>query len=170
MQIFMFVGVSVIEILLFNRKKKKQKQKMKNMATVKISITCITPVLQAILDFFPDIISFQHVFHLGVGRSQIRWKLKVKTLISVFPLANIGQNDHSNPYIESTTVLSDIWYKDRSCVREKNKCEVSMSSITFPIIDYIHVYTLMCIYDCVSVSHTYTLSHMHTLHWILQCA
>ena len=74
---------------------------------MKITITCITPVLQAILDFFPDIISFQHVFHLGVGRSQIEWKLKVKTQISVFPWAKIGQNDHSNPYIESTTVLSD---------------------------------------------------------------
>ena len=74
---------------------------------MKISITCITPVLQAILDFFPDIISFQHVFHLGVGRSQIEWKLKAKTQISVFPWAKIGQNDHSNPYIESTTVLSD---------------------------------------------------------------
>ena len=67
----------------------------------------MTPVLQAILDFFSDIISFQHVFHLGVGRSQIEWKLKVKTQISVFPWAKIGQNDHSNPYIEST-VLSDI--------------------------------------------------------------
>ena len=75
---------------------------------MKISITCITPVLQAILDFFPDIISFQHVFHLGVGRSQIEWKLKAKTQILVFPWAKIGQNDHSNPYIESTTVLSDI--------------------------------------------------------------
>ena len=74
---------------------------------MKIEITCITPVLQAILDFFPDIISFQHVFHLGVGRSQIEWKLKAKTQISVFPWAKIGQNDHSNPYIESTTVLSD---------------------------------------------------------------
>ena len=74
---------------------------------MKISITCITPVLQAILNFFPDIISFQHVFHLGVGRSKIEWKLKVKTQISVFPWAKIGQNDHSNPYIESTTVLSD---------------------------------------------------------------
>ena len=73
---------------------------------MKISITCITPVLQAILDFFPDIISFQYVFHLDVGRSQIEWKLKVKTQISVFPWAKIGQNDHSNPYIESTTVLS----------------------------------------------------------------
>ena len=60
---------------------------------MKISITCITPVLQAILDFFPDIISFQHVFHLGVGRSQIEWKLKVKTQISVFQWAKIGQND-----------------------------------------------------------------------------
>ena len=70
------------------------------MATLKISITCITPVLQAILDFFPDIISFQHVLHLGVGISQIECKLKVKTQISVFPWANIGQNDHSNPYIE----------------------------------------------------------------------
>ena len=74
---------------------------------MKIEITCITPVLQAILDFFPDIISFQHVFHLGVGRSQIEWKLKAKTQISVFQWAKIGQNDHSNPYIESTTVLSD---------------------------------------------------------------
>ena len=53
--------------------------------SVKISITCITPVLQAILDFFPDIISFQHVFHLGVGRSQIEWKLKATTQILVFP-------------------------------------------------------------------------------------
>ena len=48
------------------------------------------------------------MFHLGVGRSQIEWKLKVKTQISVFPWAKIGQNDHSNPYIESTTVLSDM--------------------------------------------------------------
>ena len=78
--------------------------------SVKIEITCITPVLQAFLDFFPDIISFQHVLHLGVGRSQIEWKLKVKTEILVFPWANIGQNDHSNPFIESTTVLSDYVY------------------------------------------------------------
>ena len=76
---------------------------------MKIKITCITPVLQAILDLFPHIISFQHVLHLGVGRTQIVWKLKAKTQISVFPWANIGQNDHSNPYIESTTVLSDIY-------------------------------------------------------------
>ena len=49
------------------------------------------------------------MFHLGVGRSQIEWKLKVKTQISVFPWAKIGQNNHSNPYRESTTVLSDIY-------------------------------------------------------------
>ena len=50
------------------------------------------------------------MFHLGVGRSQIEWKLKAKTQISVFQWAKIGQNDHSNPYIESTTVLSDILF------------------------------------------------------------
>ena len=69
------------------------------MILVYINFMCITPVLQAILDFFPDIISFQHVLHLGVGRSQIEWKLKVKTQISVFPLAKIGQNDHSHRYM-----------------------------------------------------------------------
>ena len=53
--------------------------------SVKIKITSITPVLRAFLDFFPGIISFQHVPHFGVGRSQIEWKLKVKTGISVFP-------------------------------------------------------------------------------------
>ena len=35
--------------------------------SVKVEITSITPVLQAYLDFFPDIISFQHVLHFGVG-------------------------------------------------------------------------------------------------------
>ena len=98
----MFVGVSVIVKLLFNRKRKQRRTRQL------CENTCFTPVLQAILNFFPDIISFQHVFHLGVGRSQIEWKLKVKTQISVFPWANIGQNDYSNPYIESTIVLSDI--------------------------------------------------------------
>ena len=57
---------------------------------------------------FSDIISFQQVLHLGVGRSQIEWKLKVKTDIS--HRAKIGQNDHSNPDIESTTVCSDKYW------------------------------------------------------------
>ena len=52
------------------------------------------------------------MFHLGVGRSQTEWKLKVKTQISVFPWAKIGKNDHSNPYIESTTVLSNNTFPD----------------------------------------------------------
>ena len=34
----------------------------------------------------------------------------MKTQISVFPWAKIGQNDHSNPYIESITVLSDTLF------------------------------------------------------------
>ena len=38
----------------------------------------------------------------------------MKTEISVFPWAKIGQNDHSNPYIESTTVLSDILLYSRA--------------------------------------------------------
>ena len=54
----------------------------------KIEITSITLVLQSFLDFFLDIISFQHVLHFGVGRSQIEWKLKVKTEISFSPWAN----------------------------------------------------------------------------------
>ena len=39
--------------------------------SVKVEITSITPVLHAFLDFFSDIISFQHVLHFGVGRNQI---------------------------------------------------------------------------------------------------
>ena len=35
----------------------------------------------------------------------------MKTQISVFSWAKIGQNDHSNPYIESTTVLSDLHHE-----------------------------------------------------------
>ena len=49
MQIFMFVGVWVSEILEFIRKKKRKK---KNMAKLKYHITSITPVLQDFADFF----------------------------------------------------------------------------------------------------------------------
>ena len=44
MRIFLIVGVSVIEILLLNLKQKKNN-------SVKIEITCSTPVLQAFLAF-----------------------------------------------------------------------------------------------------------------------
>ena len=77
MQIFLLVGVSVTAL-------QPEEEDEEHGNSVKISITYITPVLQAFLDFFSDIISFQHVPHLDVGRSQIEWKLKVKTEISLF--------------------------------------------------------------------------------------
>ena len=76
------------------------------------------------------------MFHLGVGRSQIEWKLKVKTQISVFPWAKIGQNDHSNPYIESTTVLSDTVY-------------IPSSSLTLSSEADLHVHFIVCCVHCV---------------------
>ena len=54
---------------------------------------------------FLNIISFQHVLHLGDGKSVIEWNMKVKIEISI--CTGLMLNDHSNPYIESTTVLSD---------------------------------------------------------------
>ena len=120
---------------------------------MKISITCITPVLQAILDFFPDIISFQHVFHLGVGRSQIEWKLKVKTQISVFPWANIGQNDHSNPYIESTTVLSDIYIYIHVTVKTQTQCfDLTVFIIYLMCIIYIYQYDMKWTHEIIAVT------------------
>ena len=66
----------------------------------------ITLVLQDFADFFFNIISFRHVLHFGVGRSQIEWNMKVKGQILI--CTAIMLNDHSNPYIESTIVLSDM--------------------------------------------------------------
>ena len=43
--------------------------------------------------------------HFGVGRSQIECNMKVKIEISI--CTGLMLNDHSNPYIESTIVLSD---------------------------------------------------------------
>ena len=68
---------------------------------MKYHITSITSVLQDL----QDIITFRHVLHFGVGRTQIEWNMKVKGQI----LTAIMLNDHSNPYIESITVLSDIY-------------------------------------------------------------
>ena len=65
----MFVGISVIEILEFNSK---------------INTNTYYICFQAFLDFFSDITSFQRVLLFDAGRSQIEWKLKVKTDI-VFP-------------------------------------------------------------------------------------
>ena len=65
----------------------------------------ITSVLQDFADIFSNVISFRHVLHFGVDRSQIEWNMKVKIEISI--CTGLMLNDHSNPYIESTTVLSD---------------------------------------------------------------
>ena len=73
---------------------------------MKYHITSITSVLQDFADFFSNIISFRHVPHFDVGRSQIEWNMKVKIEISI--CTGLMLNDHGNPYIESTTVLSDI--------------------------------------------------------------
>ena len=82
----MIVDVSVFEFREFNRKRSSESEEHG--------------------------ISFRHVLHFGVGRSQIEWKLKVKT-VTKFQFshrAKIGQNDHSNLLIiENTTVLSDIF-------------------------------------------------------------
>ena len=74
---------------------------------MKYHITNITSVLQDFADIFSNIISFRHVLHFGVDRSQIDWNMKVKIEISI--CTGLMLNDHSNPYIESTTVLSDIY-------------------------------------------------------------
>ena len=71
---------------------------------MKYRFTSITPVLQGFADFFS--ISFSACSSLGIGRSQIEWNMKVK--IEILICTGLMLNDHSNPYIESTTVLSDI--------------------------------------------------------------
>ena len=43
-----------------------------------INITSITCILQDNFDLSFDIISFQHVLHFDVGRSEIEWNMKVK--------------------------------------------------------------------------------------------
>ena len=59
--------------------------------------------------FFLNIISFQDILQFGFGRSQIEWNMKVK--IGISNCTGLMLNGHSNPYIESTTVLSDIAYQ-----------------------------------------------------------
>ena len=63
MQNFMFVSVSVIEILEFNRKRKK-----KNMAKLRNIILEALRQFYKILQIFSR---FQHVLHFDIGRSQI---------------------------------------------------------------------------------------------------
>ena len=67
---FMFVVVSVIEILEFNRKKKRKK----NMATVKYHITSITLVLQDVADFFSILLVFNMIFTLVLVEVKLKGK------------------------------------------------------------------------------------------------
>ena len=55
----------------------------------------VTPVSQDFADFFLNIISFQNVLHYDVGRSQIKWNMKVKIEMSI--CTGLMLNDHSNP-------------------------------------------------------------------------
>ena len=43
-----------------------------------INITSITCILQDNFNLLFDIISFQHVLHFDVSRSEIEWNMKVK--------------------------------------------------------------------------------------------
>ena len=54
----MFVGVSVIEILLFNRKNKKKQRKKKKMKNTATLLKFQLHVLQAILYFFQISLAF----------------------------------------------------------------------------------------------------------------
>ena len=75
---------------------------------MKYHITSITQVLQDFAYFFVNIISFKHFLHFGDGKSEIELNMKVK--IEILICIGLMLNDHSNPYIESTTVLSDNIY------------------------------------------------------------
>ena len=73
---------------------------------MKYHITSITSVLQDFTDFFSISLVFDMFFTLvlvEVKLNGIYMKVKCQILICTA----IMLNDHSNPYIESTTVLSD---------------------------------------------------------------
>ena len=77
MQNFRFIGAMVSEFCFFKRRKKK-----KNMANLRKS--CL-PVFRTSNDIFIFLhaVTFSHVLHLDVLKSQIGVKLKVKTEISL---------------------------------------------------------------------------------------
>ena len=92
----MFIDVSDIEILEFNRKKSKNLEKLYNNYIIAVKVhTCIAGItcFTRFCRFFVNIISFQHVLHFDVSKSQIEWNLKVKNSVCTV----IMLNDHSNP-------------------------------------------------------------------------
>ena len=78
----MFVDASVIEFREFKWKRRRNMGPLSGHC--EITITGITCILQDNFDLFIDIISFQHVLHFDVGRSEIEWNMKVIMEISVF--------------------------------------------------------------------------------------
>ena len=78
MQNFMFVGVSVIEIRESIRRRRRRTWQNCEIPYYKY-YTGFTRVCR----FFLNIISFQHVLHFVVGRSEIEWNMKVKFEISI---------------------------------------------------------------------------------------
>ena len=57
----------------------------------------ITSILQDNFDLFLDIISFQHVLHFDVGRSEIEWNMKLKMEILFLHRAKSATKQHCNP-------------------------------------------------------------------------
>ena len=83
MQNFRFIGSMVSEFRFFKKKKKMKKKKKKNMANL---IKSYLPVFRTSYDIFIHFlhaVTFSHVLHLDVLKSQIGLKLKVKTEISL---------------------------------------------------------------------------------------
>ena len=72
---------------------------------MKYHITSITPVLQDFADFFSISLVFNMFLTLMLVEVKLNGNMKVK--IRILICTGLMLNDHSNPYIESTTVLSD---------------------------------------------------------------
>ena len=81
MQNFRFIGAMVSEFRFFKRKKKKMKKK--NMDNLIKSCLPVFWTSYDIFILFLHAVTFSHVLHLDVLKSQIGVKLKVKTEISL---------------------------------------------------------------------------------------
>ena len=69
-----------------------------------INITSITCILQDNLDFKKKSLAFNMFFTLMLVEVKLKWKMEFLNR------AKSATKHHTNPYIESTTVLSDIFY------------------------------------------------------------
>ena len=89
----------------------KKKKNLNNMGPLsghcEITITGITCILQDNFDLFSDIISFQHVLHFDVGRSEIEWNMKVIMEKSFY----IGPKARAHPDIRERSACATVEYK-----------------------------------------------------------